>query len=99
MQAPEEKIGEARLGSDDMTANFGITFFLATAALILLVVLVSIIILLSSRTKLSRKNQERKKKLKDKILYNPIIRFAFLSALKTNLSSILALKSEESSPG
>lgn len=89
---PENKLGEERLGSDDIFANFGITFVLSILIFMLLSGLVLTIIFISRSCNLSEKNKQRKEGLKMKIFYNPWIRFTFLAALKANLASLLALK-------
>lgn len=50
---PDEKIGDERLGSDQISANFGITFILATFVFLLIIGLILTVILISRRTTLS----------------------------------------------
>ena len=99
VEHPEDDIGEDRLGSDDVFGNFGITLILAIFVILLLIVIVFIVIYVSRRTELSQKNKDRLEKLKYMIFYNAIIRFAFLNALKFNMSSMVVFYKESSSVG
>ena len=90
---PGQKVGLDRLGSTDISANFGPSFILGTICFILLIIMVlSLIRLCNKVTKLTRKNKERLEKIRKKFLYNPIIRYAFLNALKLNLVVMLTYK-------
>ena len=70
-------------------ANIGITFIFGIFVLILIVMIVAIVTIISRTCELSEKNKERKKKLKTKIFFNPLIRMAFLGSLKFNMSSLI----------
>lgn len=56
-EGPENKIGEERLGSDDIFENFGITLILSILIFILLSGIVLIILLISRNCNLSEKNK------------------------------------------
>ena len=63
----------------------------------LIIGLAIVIFLIIRRTELSQKNKERLEKLKKMFFYNLFIRFAFLGALKLNMSSITIFKMKSSS--
>ena len=83
--APEQQVGLDRIGSDEISENFGVTLILGSIILALLIILVLIAIYIS-------RSEERKKWLKDKIFFNPFVRYAFLNALKLNMAAMVAFK-------
>ena len=90
--ASQKKVGVDRIGSDEISANFGITLILGSFIFLLLITLVIIAILISRRVHLAPKIEKAKEWLKRKLFYNPMIRYAFLNALKINMAAILAFK-------
>ena len=91
---PEEKVGfKQRLGSTKVKENFGASFIVFTFAFLIIILLVVLMYFLFC--KFSKKLKEGGEKLKKKIFYSPIIRYAFLNALKLNFIGMAAFKDKE----
>lgn len=87
----EEDIGESRLGPRSILANFGPTLLLGSFAFIGLILLIIVIILVFKKLASTEKGRQRIKWLKQKVFYNPIIRYLILNCLKLNVAAILVL--------
>lgn len=90
----EEKAGLDRLGSKDIMSSMGATFIVAALVLLLIILITTVVIFFVRRSsrQCSSKCKERATSLKDKVFYNAMIRFAFVSALKLNLSAMVAMQ-------
>ena len=75
----------------------GPTILIGSAAFLLLIILVIVVVVIARRAKSSSKVQERLKKLKYAVFYNPIIRYLVLNSLKLNMSAIVVLRSSDRS--
>ena len=95
-EVPEEKLGTDRVGEKSFFANFGATFFFLNLFIIVFVLLIILAVVLFKRFGVSQKNKERLEKMKRKIFFNSLIRYAFLSSLKTNLIAFVTLKKASS---
>ena len=95
--AVDEAVDEdERLGTQNsIFSNFGITFVIGSALLTFIVLLIVLLIIASRRYQCSTKNKARMKSLKQKIFFNPIIRYLLLNALKLNFVSLVLFKSTE----
>lgn len=72
--------------------NFGITFFIIAGLVLILAALILLIYCLCrNQSKCSHKNRERIQKLKDKVLYNPFIKYSYVNCLKINMAGLMAL--------
>ena len=60
--------------------------------LTLVVVITSVAVFCLKRCKLSEKGKERVKSLKQKIFWNPLIRYTMLSAIKLNISAMIIFR-------
>lgn len=88
----EESIGYDRLGSPDLFSSLGPTFYMSIGVFSLIFGFSLIAICVGRRMKLQEKNQLRLRKLEDSLFYNPLIRAAFLSGIKTNMVALLVFK-------
>ena len=85
---------EERLGTQNsIFSNFGVTFVIGSAILAFIVLVVVLIIIGGRKCHCSQKNQARVKSIKQKIFFNPIIRYLLLNALKLNFVSLVVFKS------
>mmetsp|Transcript_20732 Transcript_20732/g.25371 ORF Transcript_20732/g.25371 Transcript_20732/m.25371 type:complete len:301 (-) Transcript_20732:1007-1909(-) len=91
--ATEEKVGEERLGgSSNALSSLGATLLLGSLVFVLIIIMLVAVIVISRRVKFSDKCRERVKKLKQKVFYNPIIRYLLLNSLKLNMSGLIVFK-------
>jgi len=65
---------------------------LGSLAFLLVILIILITIFIAKRFKASEKCQERMKRLKKKLFYNPIIRYFILNSLKLAVSALVAIK-------
>ena len=88
----EEKVGMARLGSKYMSENMGVTFFVFTGIIFAIALLVYGIYwcckICQSRFP---RFFEKIQKLKNKLFWNPIIRYTYLNAIKLNQSALISI--------
>ena len=89
-EAADDKIGANGIGDKDFLENFGPTFILFSTLFAILIAIVLVIIYLQKRCILSEKNRIRYARLKNKVFWNPVIRYLFLNALKLNFSAMIA---------
>ena len=91
----EQKVGEDRLGSGDVSAGVGVSLMLASGAFLLVICVIVLLLWCRKRcTNLSEKNKQRIAGLKTKIFWNPLIRYTLLNALKLNMSAMTAYKTD-----
>ena len=84
----------------ELLSGLGLTLILASATLLILVILVLIINLVLKGCKLSPKWQSRLKWLKQKVFWNPLIRYTLLNTLKLNMiAMIFFIKGKEIDSG
>ena len=83
----EEPTGKDRLGSKSIIDNLGISLVLITIGILFLFLSVSICSLIANKFKISDKNRGRCLKLKQRVMFNPLLRFSLMNSLKWNLLS------------
>lgn len=89
----EEKVGEERLGSGNVSASLGVTLVLGSMAFVAIILVVLLLLWLRKRCKnMSEKNKQRLDGLKSKVFWNPLIRYTLLNALKLNMTAMTAYK-------
>ena len=72
-EVTEEKLGSERFGSNDIFKSFGVTFILIAAFLVLLIAIFLFMYWICRKTKCSHISSEKVGKIKEKLLYNPLI--------------------------
>ena len=92
-----QKFGRERLGSAELTVNFGPTFLVVLCVIAVLTILAVLLYQLTKKCKLSTKWEERFKKLERRFLFNPMIRFLLLNSLKFNIMAMVTFASISSS--
>ena len=85
-----EKMGKERLGSKYIFDNLGVTLILITFAILIIAFIVILLLLCSKVCSLSPKTKERIEKLKNKIFYNPLIRYSLLNTMNLNMTAMTA---------
>lgn len=86
----DEKVGEDRLGGGaNVFSNFGATMILTTALFIFILIIVLLVI---HSCKNSKKCKERIQKLKQRVFWNPMIRYFILNLLKLYMAAFVVLK-------
>ena len=89
----EQKVGEERLGSGNVSASLGVTLVLGSMVFVAIVLVVLLLLWLRKRCKnLSEKNKQRLDGLKSKVFWNPLIRYTLLNALKLNMTAMTTYK-------
>ena len=92
--ATDEKVGEERLGSGKgMSSSFGTTLILASIGFAVLIAVVLLTVYLCKRLTCSAKCKTGVRKLKQKVFWNPFIRYIFLNSLKLNMATFVVFKS------
>ena len=92
--AADETVGEERLSQGrSVFSNLGISLILFTLIFLTLILLLVLAIKLKRKMALSDKTKERIVKIKEKIFYNPIIRYLLLNSLKLNFSAFIVYRS------
>ena len=87
-----EKVGNERLGSKFISENMGVTFTLIAAFVVTIILLVfSLYCCCKSCGSTCSKCKELMVKLKDRLFWNPIIRYTYEAALKYNQVALLAI--------
>ena len=89
--ALEQKVGREKLQIDSILSSLGATLILVSLIFLLVIIVVLLSLLLLRRGRLSEKWKLRIKQLKEKVFYNPIIRYFMLNFLKFNFSSAVIL--------
>ena len=84
----EEPTGKDRLGSDSIIDNLGISLVLITVGIFFLFISVCFCDLIANKYKISDKNRGRVTKCKQRVMFNPLLRFSLLNTLKWNLLSL-----------
>mmetsp|Transcript_1153 Transcript_1153/g.1718 ORF Transcript_1153/g.1718 Transcript_1153/m.1718 type:complete len:185 (+) Transcript_1153:2442-2996(+) len=96
----DEKVGEDRLGSKDgIFSNFGAAMILASSVLVMIVILITLSYFLVRRANCSSKCAARLKQLREKVFWNPLIRYVYLNALKLNVASLVVIKAQGAAIG
>ena len=72
--------------------NIGISQLLILMSFLTFVLLLILLIKLRSRIKLSDKTKARIMKVKEKVFYNPLIRYLLLNALKFNFAAFIVFR-------
>ena len=91
--AADVTVGEDRLSlGKSVSGNLGISLFLLSLAFLALILILVVLIQLKRRIKLSDKTKARIKKVKEKIFYNPIVRYLLLNSLKLNFAAFIVFK-------
>ena len=92
--ATDEKVGEERLGSGKgMSSSFGATLILASIGFAVLIAIVLLAVYLCKRFTCSAKCKTGVRKLKQKVFWNPFIRYIFLNSMKLNMATFVVFKS------
>ena len=73
----------------------GATFLVVTLVFIFIILLFTLVLFLIRRYGLSENNKQRLENAKKAIFFNSMIRYAFLSANKLNMSAMLGIKGLE----
>ena len=98
VKSTDEMVGEDRLGPKSPVQSFGATLLIATMFSLSLLFLILIVLFVIKRTKLSNRCRNCANKHKKLVLYNPIIRYLILNALKLNMAGLVALKTIPDKP-
>ena len=91
--AADVTVGQERLYlGASVSGNLGISLLLISVVFLVLVLIIILMIQLKRRVKLSEKTKERIEKVKDKIFFNPIIRYLLLNSLKLNFAAFIVFR-------
>lgn len=74
-----------------MFSSFGATFLAAFLIFAFFILLIIVVVILARRVTCSEKCRGRVNNLKQKVFYNPVIRYIILNSLKFNMSGIMAI--------
>ena len=81
----------SRLGSEDFLGNLGPTFLLMALLVIVVITLSVILFYCARRQQLTSKIKSRIMDLKQKVFFNPLIRFVYLNYLKLNMGAMVGI--------
>ena len=88
----ENKVGKERLGEKDIASNLGATLICASILSAIVIAILLILVLIRRKVILSEKNEKRYKAVRNFFLYNPIIRYLMLCALKFYMTAFVMLQ-------
>ena len=93
--ATEETVGEERLGSQTgVFHNFGPTLLLGSCVFFFIIAVISAVVIISKRKECSSKCRSCITSLKQKVFWNPMIRYVYLNALKLSMASLYVIKAD-----
>ena len=94
-----QKVGLSRLGSINLAENVGATLLIGSLILLILIFVIYCTYRLSKKFCDASKNRERIEKLKNKIFFNPMIRYTLLNCLKFNIVAMTAIRRSQGAAG
>ena len=86
------------MGESELSRRFGPSLILITLICLFVLVVGVLVILVGKKITLSQKGKERLQQLKTRLCYSPFIRYAYLNALKLNMSCYMVFKSSADAP-
>ena len=93
-----EKLGKDRFGSQSISENIGFTSLLIAGLFLIILFIILCIYCICRKTQCSHKCNEILGKLKQKLLYNPFIKYSYLNGLKSNMAALLVIQDFNASP-
>lgn len=87
----EEAVGMSRLGSADFLGNLGPTFLLVAILFIVAIALCAALFYCARRLQFPPKIKSRIMDLKQKVFFNPMVRYVYLNFLKLNMGAMVGI--------
>lgn len=84
-----EKLGASRFGEANLFQNYGITFIATLVLISTIVLLLTVLLCLCRASCCQSKCRKLMERAKAKLLYNPLIRYAYMNCCKLNITALL----------